>query len=224
MAITFIDAAEVTSGTIDLTGLTKQSGDVLIGYCRRNTSNTSPGTPDGWNSIANSNSGSDLAASMRAVYRVSDGTETTATFTNGSRTVVMCYRGVATADPIGHSATAGGSSDVPGLTLEVTDGSSWVSTGAGSANAVANPTAPSSSRRAFAGATGGGGSDHAVHGHDTNGGVASWAGGAMSNFGGNRRVIITFELLAAAAAPAGTILPFVSNKHGNRQVLQGGRR
>jgi hypothetical protein len=180
-AISFISqaAAEATSVTLG----THQAGDLILGFASRDGNTTPPTVPGGWTTISSTG---DANMSSSLAYKVAaSGSETSGTWTNASALTIHVYRGQHASDPIGDdsaTADAGGSSvDYPALTLEVSDGTSWVVLFAGHAfgsdatlNAPSGHTNRSNSL----------GNAHIVGGHDSNGGVASWAGGNGTMTGG----------------------------------------
>lgn len=168
MAISYISSADVQASTLTMPA--HQIGDMLIMFAYREN-NTPPTTPAGW-TILDSPTGANTNSAAVAYKIAGSASETSGTWTNASMLVCAVYRGVS---HIGaHAVNNGASATVsyPALTLDITDGTSWVVGFAGhrSVNgSVATAPTGMTNRNSLEGTT----SDGAVH--DTNGGVASWS-------------------------------------------------
>lgn len=152
-------------------------GDFILAHVSSDSDSTIPTAPAGWTAIGSGGSGSNL--SSRGFWHVYDGTEAAAyDFGSGNSVILHVYRGMDEADAIGAIAGGGAGSGTvtfPALTMEVTDGSSWVV-------AFVNHKSASVASASVAGLTNrcnGRGLEHGSR--DTNGGVASWASHTQSN-------------------------------------------
>jgi hypothetical protein len=176
VAISFVGASTgVTSASLP-SGW--QAGDLAIVLAYRDGSTTAPSLPSGWTNII---SGGANTNSQRVGYRVLQAGDTgTGTWTNATSVVCLVYRGQHATTPIGASAQTGASSTTvtyPALTLEVTDGTSWVVGLAGHRSidtALETPPTGMVNRANVVDST-----DEAS-GHDTNGGVTSWSATSVS--------------------------------------------
>jgi len=195
MAISFVGAA---TGTTSATLPAHVAGDVLLAFAHRDGNTTAPSLPAGWTDLGSSGAN---VNSSRIGYKVAAGSsETSGTWTNATGLVVLVYRGCNTTDPIGGVVGGGSSSLVvayPALTLQVTDGTSWVAAVAGHRSVdivgLAGPPAGLTNRAYQQDATA------TIVGHDTAAGVSSWAGASdtvTGTSGGWRSWSV--ELLAAA--------------------------
>lgn len=159
-----------------------QAGDLILCWAYRDGSNTLPTLPTGqdWTSLDGVTGANTNAA--RLVAKIADGSsETTGTFTSATSVVVAVYR-----PKPGYSATwgavaaaTGASTTVsyPAVSLQNTDGSSWVAGFAGhrSTNtALETPPTGMVNR-----ATVVDGTDEAAA-HDTNSGVSAWSATSVS--------------------------------------------
>jgi hypothetical protein len=164
MSISFIGAATgVTSATLP----THQAGDLLVAFAFRDGSTTAPTIPAGWTAVT-TGAGANAVASVAATLVATGSGTSSGTWTNATSVVFHVYRGVA---GVGSFSAAGGTGTTVtynGLTLQRTNGLSWVVGFAGHASTNTSlQTAPSGmvNRANVLDAT-----DHTV-GHDTNGGV-----------------------------------------------------
>lgn len=127
-------------------------------------------------------------------YRIAvDGTTTSGTWADADELVCLVYRGIDTADPIGASAASSGSSSTlsyPTITLEVTDGTSWLVGFGGHVSATDMEQAPSGMTNRTAAGT-------EAAGHDTNGGVAAWSAQTVNVNASGRWVAYVIELRSA---------------------------
>lgn len=123
MAVAFEDFATSTSSTCSVPNVA--DGTLLIGFGFRN--NATPGSvPTGWNLV---DTVQRSGASMVTCWKFKSSGDSSADFTDCTATAIVAYSGADGTDPIGANldADANGSSvTIPGLTLEVSDGSSWV--------------------------------------------------------------------------------------------------
>lgn len=168
-AISYIGKA---TGTNSATLPSFSVGDLAVVFAYRDGSTTAPSLPSGWTNIGNSGANTN---SSRVGYRVlQSGDTTTSTWTNATSVVVMVYRGQDSTTPIGTSSGSGTASTTVtynALTLQITDGSSWVLGVAGHRSTNTNlQNAPTgmTNRATVVDAT-----DEAA-GHDSNGGISSW--------------------------------------------------
>lgn len=238
MAISRVGSAV---GTTSATPPAHQAGDVFLAFAYRDGSTTAPTLPSGWTSIQASGANTN---SMRAAFKVAAGASETVTgFTSATSLVLGVYRGVDQADPIGGSAITGGASTTityPAVTMDRSDGSSWVVGGGGHRSTnVAIQTAPSGMTNvtSVSDAT-----DEAAL-HDTNAGVSSWSATGASVGGTSRGWrAITVELRAdlsvagtvaqtlpkvAQAVAANIDVPetyFILLENGDRLLLESGDR
>lgn len=195
MAISRIGSAsaQATSLTVPVHAI----DDLILIAAFRDGSTTPPTLPVGYNDIQN---GGDTASSMRLGWRRANATnDSSGTWTNATEIIAVVYRGDVLADPIGDSNVFGGSGTTvtyPGLTMQVTDGTSWVvGIGGHQSTNTTIETAPTNMSlvKDQAGAT----AEEAWH--DTNTGVTSWpqtnvsVGGTSAGW-----FCITVEILAAA--------------------------
>lgn len=129
MAISYVGASAVGSNTAGSMPA-YEIGDLLIAFSYRENSGAAPTVPAGvgWTTIpvlatANGNS-------HRCAYKIATTTsETIGTFTNGQQTFVQVYRGADPTTPIGDDQPNSSQNTSPrylGLTLDVTDGTSWI--------------------------------------------------------------------------------------------------
>lgn len=192
MAISRISSA---TGTNTATLGTHAAGDLILVFAYRDGNTTAPSLASGFTNIQASGSNTNSA---RMGWKIAaSGSETVGTWTNATSVIAVVYRG---ADGIGGSAITGGASTTisyPALTMQVTDGSSWVVGAAGHRSTnVAIETAPSGMTNvtSVSDAT-----DEAAW-HDTNAGVTSWSA-ASASVGGTSSGwrSITVELIAATA-------------------------
>lgn len=121
--IEFIGSATGTNSA-DLSGLTIQSGDLILVFAYRSGSLTAPALASGYTNIG---TGSGDTNSERTAYRTADGTETsTGTWANASHVIALVYRNHG---GIGATTTAGANSTTvsyPALSLDVPDRASHV--------------------------------------------------------------------------------------------------
>lgn len=131
MAITRIGTAGV--GTSSATVPAHAIGDLILVYAFRNASTTAPSLATGFTSVLTK---SGTSCSMRVGYKIATATnDTSGTWTNATETIVVVYRPSSVHSiTVGASASNIGSTNTlnyPALTLQTTDGTSWVVGGAG---------------------------------------------------------------------------------------------
>jgi hypothetical protein len=172
MALTFVGQA---TGTTSATLPTHQAGDIIVAWAYRDGNNTAPSLPAGWTNLQNGGANTNSA---RLAYLVATAPGTSSgTWTNATEVVFHVYRG---AIGVGVSNVDGAASttvNYPALTLQRPDGTSWVVGFAGhrSTNTtLETPPVGMFNRSTLVDATA------EVAGHDTNGGVASWAGATVA--------------------------------------------
>lgn len=181
MAISYISQASAESDNI-ASMPTHQTGDLLIMFVARE-SNSAPSNPGGWTEIANISGNS--PSTILAYKIATSGSETSGTWNNADTVVCQVYRGAIAPSAYNTNVGLGTTVNYPALTLNNTNGDSWVAGfGVHRDNTGDMGTAPSGmTNRAN---VAGGQTDAA--GHDTNGGVASWSsqnisyGGASSDW------------------------------------------
>jgi hypothetical protein len=169
MTISFIGAQGNAGNTVSIP--THQIGDLILIFAYRDGNNTAPTTPAAsgtvptWNLIGSSG-GNNNSSNFR--WAIATATNTTSgTWTNATEIICLVYQKAS----IGASQGAGAQSATiayPALTLQRTDGSSWVVGVAGHRTSTNVEVAPSGMiNRAFTGTE--------AAGHDTDGGVSSWS-------------------------------------------------
>lgn len=152
-----------------------QAGDIIVMFAFRDGSTTAPTMPSGWSSLESA--GANTCSGVLAFKVAASANETSGTWTSATLLVCHVYRGAVVA---AHSLTGASSATVnyPALTLQNTDGTSWVAGFAGHRSingSLATPPTGMTNRRALEGATADGA------GHDTNGGVSSWTSQNVSS-------------------------------------------
>ena len=176
-----------TAATTSVSLPTHAAGDMLIIAA---SGSFVPKLPSGWTRITSTSVGTSPIRGLICAYKVAeDGSETSGTWTGATRIVAAVYDGVAS---IGSDARQSGTSTItyPGLTMSVSDGSSWV-VGAGvfdsgsSATYAVPPT----------GMTYRNGGNGALGLHDTAAGASSWTAKSVW-YGGIICAAITFELVS----------------------------
>lgn len=170
MTISFVGAQGNAGTTVTIP--THQSGDLILIFAYRDGNATAPATPAAsgtvptWTLIGSGGANQNSSNFRYAVATAS--TTTSGTWTNASELICLVYRGTKL---VGTSAGDGASSTTiayPALSLNRTDGSSWVVGVAGHRSATNVEGAPSGmTNRAFTGTE--------AAGHDTNGTVSSWS-------------------------------------------------
>jgi len=172
-AISYLGSA---TGTTSATIPTHQAGDLIIAFAYRDGSNTIPTIPTGqnWTTLFNT-TGANTNSHVVVYKKAASSGEATGTFTSATSVVVHVYRGVQQSAQIGGNASGSAASTTVAyntLTMTDTTGRSWIVgfSGHRSVNTTLE-TAPQgmTNRATTVDAT-----DEAA-GHDTNGGVSSWA-------------------------------------------------
>lgn len=181
MAISFVAKTEGLTG-VGMTMPAHIAGDLLLLFTYRDGSISLGDDPvDGsgagtWVEDAGLGEAGSNSNASRVQYLIcSTNSHTAIDGTLISRWIALCYRGTHTTDPIGGTSHAGGAStDIPyaALSMDVTDGTSWVVGFAGHRSIdVALETPPTGMTNRSTDVTGGA---HEGAAHDTNGGVSAW--------------------------------------------------
>lgn len=169
--ITFIAATGVKDTSTLSPMPTHLTGDLLIMRAYRDGFTTPPSLPAGWTDII---SGGADSNGMRVAYKVAaSSSEVSGSWSNCTNLVCAVYRHVVS---IGASAQNGSTTDpvtIPALTLQVTDGTSWVACGAGHRSG-ANSLATAPSGLTFRAGYEGSSAEQDLAAYDTNGGVSSF--------------------------------------------------
>lgn len=166
--ITFVNKATSTTTTITIPA--HNVGDLLIMFAYRSNSNTPPTVPSGWTTIDASGAANN---SSSLAYRIATGSDTSGTWTNANELILQIYRGT-NASPIGAFAAQHANSTTvtyPALSLQVTNGTSWIIGSAGAASATSTVEVAPTGMTARSDVIG---TSHEAAGFDTNGGVSSW--------------------------------------------------
>ena len=172
MAISFIGASSAVGDTVPFPGGI-QVGDYIAVIAYRDGSTTAPTTPAGWFNLG---SGGANSQSSRILARIATGSEgASLTVTNATGIACAVYRGTGGAGQ-GTGArlrTSGTDNSIEfgPLTLEQTNGTSWMIFAAGHRTATDVGQTPTGQVRSSLG-------DVAIS--DTNGTVTAWAGGAIN--------------------------------------------
>lgn len=200
MAISYVGQA---TGTTSATLPAHQANDLIVGFAFRDGSTTLPTVPAGWTT---QDSGSANANCLVLVSKIAASSgETTGTFTSATSVNFHVYRGIDLTTSIGAKAqgvSTTTSHTFPALTMQVTDGTSWVGAFIGSRaidSAIETPPTGMTNRSTTLDAT------DETAGHDTNGGVSSWSSVGITQGGtttGSRSVV--YEIRAAASGISGT--------------------
>ena len=198
MAISYIGQAAAQDTSV--TPPTHAAGDLFVAFASRENNETPPDLPSGWTNIYD---GGDSYSAFRCAYKVAaSSSETSGTWTNAYAMTLHVYRGVHATTPVGDfdNYPSGGSTlSYPALTLDVSDGTSWVvlfgSHNWGDGSTLDAPSGYTNRSNAE-------GTQHTVGGHDSNGGVASYAGssGGLTDGGWDRYKTFSLELIMAPAA------------------------
>lgn len=170
-SLTLVGTATASATTV--TPPTHQAGDIIIIFAFRRGSTTPPSLPAGWTSVL-AKSGSTVSG--RLGYLIATGTnDSSGTWTNATELTCHIYR-----PPSGFTAGIGASAsnsatintvNYPGLTLVHSSGTSWVAGFIGTDSPTQTiATAPTGMTNESSLV----GSNAAIAGHDTEGGVTSW--------------------------------------------------
>lgn len=201
MAITRIGSAAGAGNTLTMPA--HQAGDLLLMFAYRDGSTTPPVLRDGWTNVLN---GGTATNSCRIAYKIAESSSEIAdSWGTASSLICVVYRADGT---IGVGASARSSSasttiSYPALTLNNTDGTSWV-VGFGGHRSIdtAVETPPTGMVNLVSVLDG---TDEAA-GHDTNGPVSSWSlqtvsvGGTSSGWNG---ATVEITEVAPPTPPAG---------------------
>jgi hypothetical protein len=170
MSISFVGAQGAAGTTVTIPA--HQVGDMILIFAYRDGSNTAPtaptagGTVPTWTLITSAGANTNSANFRYAVATAT--TTTSGTWTNATEIICLVYRGAKLVGVNGATNGTGTSISYPALTLQRTDGSSWVAGIAGHRSATNVEAAPTGmTNRASSGTE--------AAGHDTNGGVSSWS-------------------------------------------------
>lgn len=206
MAISYVGQA---TGTTSATLPAHQANDLIVGFAFRDGSTTLPTVPAGWTT---QDSGSANANCLVLVSKIAASSgETTGTFTSATSVNFHVYRGIDLTTSIGAKAqgvSTTTSHTFPALTMQVTDGTSWVGAFIGSRaidSAIETPPTGMTNRSTTLDAT------DETAGHDTNGGVSSWSSVGITQGGtttGSRSVV--YEIRAAASGINGAAAATIS--------------
>lgn len=169
-ALTYVSSA---TGVTSVTMPTHQAGDLLVGFAYRDGNNSAPSIPtaENWR-VWGSGSGANTNSSIIGYKVAASSSEASGTWTNATGVSVHVYRNHAGYGANADTGAASTTVTYPALTLQVTDGSSWVAGFAGHRSVdtdLQNPPSGMVSRSTFVNAT------NEIAGHDTNGGVSSWS-------------------------------------------------
>ena len=198
MAISRTQAASANSTSVSITTPTK--GDLILVFAYRAASAIPPTVATGYNTIVSggANTNSEIVG-----WKIAAGTETTSgTWTNASSVECLVYRGVNQALPIGASIDNGGSSatlSYTGITLQVTDGTSWVVGFAGNRTSLVN-TAPTGMTSETHQTT--------VIASDTNAGATSWSTQTVAGNSNTGWRTVVIEIVAPNAGTPQTLVQF----------------
>lgn len=169
MSISFVGAQGAAGTTVTIPA--HQVGDMILIFAYRDGSNTAPTTPSPggtvptWTAISSAGASTNSANFRYAVATTT--TTTSGTWTNATEIICLVYRGT---KRVGANGAATGASTIisyPALTLQRTDGSSWVVGCAGHRTATNVELAPTGMTNRVSSGT-------EAAGHDTNGVVSSW--------------------------------------------------
>jgi uncharacterized repeat protein (TIGR02543 family) len=170
----FVGANSATGTTVAIPA--HQAGDLIVIFAYNDASDDAPNMPSGWTEIGTGSGSAGNSSSLGYRVATSSGT-TSGSWTSANATIlsVSVFRGQNIVSPIGANAHNfnDNSSTVtyPGLSLSVTDGTSWVLGFAGHDATTSNLQIPPSGMVNKTNVVGGGGESAT---HDTNGGISSW--------------------------------------------------
>lgn len=146
------------------------NNDIILGFSFRDGNTTPPTAPNGWTVIQNPTGDNSCSATL--AYIISNGSTTSGTWTNGTNTLFLIYRGIRVAQPIGNSEVATGFGlllTVPALTLNFQDDTSWVINFNGVRSTLVNLQIPPTGFVTRI-------SDSVLQGNDSNGPVSEFDG------------------------------------------------
>jgi len=179
-----------------------QAGDMLVFFAYRDGSTTLPTLPGDCTNITN-NGGGTINGCARIAYKIAaSGSETSGTWTNATSLVCLVYRpGTGETLSVGASASAtntNGTASIPAVTLQNSDGTSWVVAGVG-INLDDESDLPASNPSGMIRRVGVADATDEAAGYDTNGGVTSFTAKSISLGDNDRWVGLSFELKVAAS-------------------------
>jgi hypothetical protein len=184
LAIEFVGASAI--GTDEPGAMPSYAvGDLIIVFSYRDGNTSPPSIPSGQDWISLHNATGANTNSHTIAYKFADSTsEGIGKFSSGTTTFALVYRGVDPSDPIGDSKPNSSQNVTPvylALTLEVTNGTSWIVAFSGhrAVNGALNTTFDSFQNRAY----GVDATDQAA-GFDSNGGRSSFSQQSV-NIGGS---------------------------------------
>ncbi len=155
-----------------------QPGDLAIVMIMRNATTITPSAPAGYTGWAQATGGSSTSQVIsRLAYKIlqAGDSSTISTGTSYRAALVMVYRHAAPGVAVGNGSTST-TLTIPGLALQVTNGSSWVGAMATSFNGNREAAVPGMVNR-----TSGNGSSNGPGGFDTDGGVTAFASRTISS-------------------------------------------
>lgn len=167
-SISFIDSNDAVADTVSIPS--HSSGDLIVVFGVKGTGGSLPSTLTGYTHQSSANT------YVTCFTQVSDGTPTSVTITGATGMMVGIYRPTGGTIAVGDAQTSSGTSNtptIPALTLDVTDGSSWVVVGhlhRGDNTSAANFSGVTERENVNTSSTRWG------YYYDSNGGVASYSG------------------------------------------------
>lgn len=133
MAISFVATDGAAADTVNLPG-SWQAMDLAIVYAFRDASTTTPSLPTGWTNLF-TDAGSGTA--QRAGFRyLRSGDTDIGTWTNATNVIVIILRDALGIGGLSSAAVSGTTARWAALTMQVTDGTSWVVLPGGSDNST----------------------------------------------------------------------------------------
>lgn len=202
MAVSLVHANAANANNISIPS--HASGDLLLLAAWRGTNN--PGVPSGWTEIILQSGGNTVLRVFRKDS--TDGSAGSVTSSSAADVALAIYRGATPGAVVGASSISQAVLNVPALTLQNADGSSWVAVfghrayaaaledfvpASGSFTLTPRAASPNSNpRRAW----------------DTNAGVTSWPGGYFETEDESNRsgAAVSLEIKDSSIAPAGPTL------------------
>lgn len=200
MAISFVGSATGTNSIASMPA--HQAGDMLVFFAYRDGSTTLPTLPGDCTNITN-NGGGTINGCARIAYKIADSnTEASDVWTGATSLVCLVYRpGTGETLSVGASASAtntNGTASIPAVTLQNSDGTSWVVAGVG-INLYDSSDLPASNPSGMIRRVGVADATDEAAGYDTNGGVTSFTAKSISLGDNDRWVGLSFELKVAAS-------------------------
>jgi hypothetical protein len=174
MSIVLVSSATIEGNSLG--SIVANPGDLMVIWAFVDGSNTAPSQPGGW--TVKDSGGVNNCSMMFATKVAASSSEVSGTWTSATLLTAHVYSGVLAT---GAENTTGGTAspvNYTSLSLTVTDGSSWVVGFVGHTSVndtVSGAPTGMTNRTVMEGVTNDGAS------HDTNGPVASWAGGTVAN-------------------------------------------